>query len=41
MHAGISIKRVKDGGPAALSGKILANDRLLSVDKVSSNPKPQ
>lgn len=32
--AGISIKRVKDGGPAALSGKIKPGDRLISVDQV-------
>ena len=32
--AGISIKRVKDGGPAALCGKIKPGDRLISVDQV-------
>jgi len=31
---GISIKRVKEGGPAALCGKIKPGDRLISVDQV-------
>mmetsp|Transcript_34253 Transcript_34253/g.53437 ORF Transcript_34253/g.53437 Transcript_34253/m.53437 type:complete len:702 (+) Transcript_34253:264-2369(+) len=32
---GIVIKRVKEGGPAAVSAKIVAGDRLMAVDKVA------
>ena len=31
---GVTIKRIKEGGPAAVSRQIFASDRLLSVDNV-------